>query len=226
MVEKQTKIYETKDLHWELKRNIVANILKDFGYNWRTIGQVSFDYEIEENHAKVYIDFRKMFIIEMNQNKETEQYLVTYYNLGSMEELEQYIKELPLSEFDKTLQRFKIYKESLKGESKKKIVRKNLEIKEGDLLNSNWGYDQTNVEFFKVKRVLGKNYIIIQEVGRKYDETGFMCGDTKATNNELNKLPKKAFIDSGGFISVCETGYKRGLWQTDLKETHYTSSYA
>ncbi len=120
MVEKQTKVYETKHLDWQQKNYIVANILKSFGYSWRNIGNVSLDYEVRENHADIYIDFRKMFIIEMNQNKETEQYLVTYYNLGSMEELEEYIKSLPLSEFDKTLQRFKIYKESLKGESKKK----------------------------------------------------------------------------------------------------------
>lgn len=226
MVKKQTKIYETKDLHWELKRNIVPNILKDFGYNWRTIGHVSLDCDEGEEYPETYIDFRKKVIIEMTFKKDTEQYLITKFELDDYIQLEEHIKNLPLSEFDRTLQRFKIYKESLKGESKKKIIRKNLELKEGDLLNSNWGYDQTNVEFFKVKRVLGKNYIIIQEVGRDYNETGFMCGDTKATNNELNKLPKKAFIDSGGFISVCETGYKRGLWQTDEKESHYTSSYA
>ncbi len=109
---------------------------------------------------------------------------------------------------------------------KKKIVRERLEIKEGDLLNSCWGYDQTNVEFFKVKRVLGKNYIIIQELGRKYNETGFMCGDTKATENELDKLPKKAFVDDKGYVQVSETGYRRMLFPTNPNETHYTSSYA
>ena len=38
-------------------------------------------------------------------------------------------------------------------------------LKVGDILYSSWGYDQTNVDFYQIKEVRGKN-VIIQEIGK------------------------------------------------------------
>lgn len=49
--------------------------------------------------------------------------------------------------------------------------------KVGDIVSASWGYDQTNVDFFKVTAVLGKSVRIV-EVASTVKETGFMCGVT------------------------------------------------
>ena len=220
------KKYKVKGMNeWDIQDK-TKRILIDYGYNWRNIGNVSFDYEIQKNQPDTYIDFRKNFIMEISQNLNEEVLEVRSFKLKNLEELENYIKKLSLYKYDRTLQKLKIYKESLKGKSNKKIVRNGLELKEGDILNSSWGYEQTNVEFFIVKRILGNSTFIIQEVKRKYEKTIFMAGRCKATKKELDTLPKKAFVNKIGYITISETGYKRSLSLTDLEETHYTSSYA
>ncbi len=47
--------------------------------------------------------------------------------------------------------------------------------KVGDILSSSWGYDQTNVDFYKVLRFTGKS-VVIQRIESDTTEEGFMCG--------------------------------------------------
>jgi hypothetical protein len=48
----------------------------------------------------------------------------------------------------------------------KELVKGDLKIKVGDFLSTCWGYDQTHVELFTVKKIHGNNYLIIQEVAQ------------------------------------------------------------
>jgi len=50
-------------------------------------------------------------------------------------------------------------------------------LKVGDVLNSCWGYEQTNVEFYEVIAVSGV-MVTLREIAAKVTETGFMCGET------------------------------------------------
>jgi len=42
-----------------------------------------------------------------------------------------------------------------------------MKYKAGDMLKMSWGYDQTNVDFFEVTRVIGKAMIEIRKVVSK-----------------------------------------------------------
>lgn len=52
------------------------------------------------------------------------------------------------------------------------------DLKEGDILCASWGYDQTNVDFFKVVKVPSACYVILQEIGYQLteDSAGAMSG--------------------------------------------------
>jgi len=50
-------------------------------------------------------------------------------------------------------------------------------LKVGDVLNTSWGYDQTNVDFYEVVAVSGV-MVTLREIAATVTETGFMCGET------------------------------------------------
>ena len=88
-------------------------------------------------------------------------------------------------------------------------------VKVGETLETSWGYDQTNVEFFKVIKIIGKRYFLVQELKAETKETGFMCGLTLPTN-EFKGEPVKAFYDGKRHMHLCEDGgYQRSLFKWD-----------
>lgn len=48
-------------------------------------------------------------------------------------------------------------------------------LKVGDILRTSWGYDQTNVEYFEVVKVVGK-MVDVREIAQERVETGFDQG--------------------------------------------------
>lgn len=50
------------------------------------------------------------------------------------------------------------------------------DYKVGEILHTNWGYDQTNVEYFEIIDVKGK-YVTLRELAQERTETGFMSGN-------------------------------------------------
>ena len=77
----------------------------------------------------------------------------------------------------------------LKWNDEKKADRAKFktELKVGDILNTSWGYDQTNVEFYQVLSVKG-NTITIQEICGTYEATGYMAGRTSPIPNKPAKV--------------------------------------
>lgn len=51
--------------------------------------------------------------------------------------------------------------------------------KVGDIFYISWGYDQTNVDFYRIKALRGKTQAVIEPVDmdRKINSTGFMSHD-------------------------------------------------
>jgi hypothetical protein len=161
---------------------------------------------------------------------ETEQELLTYlkalkkdYPLDYSDNYTSYIsdrmKELNISIRSKQPSKIKELRK-IRGDSE--II-----IKEGTILYTSWGYDQTNVEMFKIVKIIGKNYFIIQEISQQHSDFyshGMACNTTAGTQH-LNKLPVKAFISNDGYMSVCERGYKRSLWIHEKDKNLYKSWY-
>jgi hypothetical protein len=102
--------------------------------------------------------------------------------------------------------------------------------KVGDILNSSWGYDQTNVEFFQVLEV-GKRSLKIREICQDYKETGYMSGQSKPVPGKFvqNSEPKWVTIQIGvygGKVSHSVPSPIHGhLSKCDAASEHYVSSY-
>ena len=71
----------------------------------------------------------------------------------------------------------------------KEIVSK-YGIKVGDILEDSWGYEQTNVEFYKVTKILSPCKIEIVEVGHiqsNYESHGMACDVVPDVNHEIGE---------------------------------------
>jgi len=94
------------------------------------------------------------------------------------------------------------------------------ELKESDILYTSWGWEQTNVEWFQIVEILGKQYFMIQEIGSKSVEgsEGFMSDSCLPVPERiLEKGPVKGFCNAKGFMHVVERSYQRSLFLWDGK---------
>jgi hypothetical protein len=48
----------------------------------------------------------------------------------------------------------------------------------GDIVYASWGYEQTNIDFYQVVRVVSGKSVQVRHLRQTTDETGFMCGKT------------------------------------------------
>lgn len=79
----------------------------------------------------------------------------------------------------------------------------NQKVSIGDIFVNTWGYDQTNVDFYKVVGMTNKS-IKIRELNKRTTETGFMCGHSvplsgfnsdKIITKRLKWYEKKVYIN-------------------------------
>jgi hypothetical protein len=103
-------------------------------------------------------------------------------------------------------------------------------LKVGTILHTSWGYDQTNVEFFEVTRIVGPHTVELRELAQERSETGFMSGRCKPIPGQY-LTPRYEGDDSGlpivrrargdGSVKICNV---RTAWLGG--EEKYWSSYA
>lgn len=103
-------------------------------------------------------------------------------------------------------------------------------LKVGSILHTNWGYDQTNVEYFEVTRVVGPHTVELRELAQERTETGFMSGRCKPIPGQYLS-PRYEGDDRGvpivrrasgeGAVKICNV---RTAWLGDRES--YWSSYA
>jgi hypothetical protein len=85
-------------------------------------------------------------------------------------------------------------------------------FKVGDIITNSWGYDQTNVDWYRVART-SKSYVWLQPIAGRTEETGFMSGnstphvETASENPEQwgfkdLKKPAEKHLASGDYISM------------------------
>jgi hypothetical protein len=68
-----------------------------------------------------------------------------------------------------------IRSEKRKIEARAERFNYEVKLKEGDILYTSWGWEQTNVDFYQVIRVIKKK-IIVRKVAKDYTETQYMAG--------------------------------------------------
>ncbi len=90
----------------------------------------------------------------------------------------------------------------------------------GDVVEYSWGYDQTNVDFFQVVRVLKKS-VEIAEIGQKCDDHGGPSGGHCAPVRYKNLgKPFKKMVTASGYLS-----FDHGIGTKWDGKQVWTSSY-
>lgn len=95
--------------------------------------------------------------------------------------------------------------------------------KVGDIFSSSWGYDQTNVDFYQVVKVLNKS-VEVQRISGNEVPTGMMQGETTPCVGAFCGEPKRHLIKFG---SDGRPGFRVNsfAWAflTDATTKHYCS---
>ena len=75
-------------------------------------------------------------------------------------------------------------------------------LKPGDILDGLWGYEQTNVDFYQVIRVIGKRTVEIQEIGGELDWNGGPQAYSTPVKNSFKGKPMKKVVSDGHYINM------------------------
>lgn len=90
--------------------------------------------------------------------------------------------------FDKIKDQIASVQISEENKAKRKAERsKPHTLQVGDILYSSWGYEQTNVDFYKVKRLIGKSMVELIEVANKHVEGS---GESHGMADQVIALPE------------------------------------
>lgn len=84
----------------------------------------------------------------------------------------------------------------------------NLEV--GHILRASWGYEQTNIDYFQVTKVIGKTMVEIREIGSVSDTTGHMSGTCTPKLDAFTSEPMRRKV-SNGSVTVDRSRYAR-IW--------------
>ena len=77
---------------------------------------------------------------------------------------------------------------------------------EGDILKAIWGYDQTNVDYYQVTRVVGGASVEIRKICKVREETGYMSGTCAPAPGEFISEPMIRRVGNGNCVRVdCAT---------------------
>ena len=103
-------------------------------------------------------------------------------------------------------------------------------VKVGDVFSCSWGYDQTNVDFFQVIKIVGKNSVRIREVMPtcvQDDACGPMSADrTYAINRGEMLPPSKRSVFIKDQINGDVKRIQNGDWRDEISPCIKLSSFA
>lgn len=90
----------------------------------------------------------------------------------------------------------------------------------GHILRTCWGYDQTNVEFFEVTRIVGPFTVELREIAQTREETGWLQGRCGPKLGEYigDPIIRRAAADGRVRIDECR---RASLW--DMKPANWTA---
>lgn len=73
----------------------------------------------------------------------------------------------------------------------------------GDVLRCSWGYEQTNIDYYEVTRLIGARMVEIREIGAQSDSDGYMTGDcTPCPGHYIGEPMRKAVSDNGVSVRI------------------------
>tara|TARA_R110000764_G_scaffold9008_2_gene29480 strand:+ start:1576 stop:1917 length:342 start_codon:yes stop_codon:yes gene_type:complete len=105
----------------------------------------------------------------------------------------------------------------------------NKTVKVGTILYSSWGYDQTNIDYYMITKIVGKTFVEIQHIESKLDESKSTayCDAVipyKVLNPAARTMRKKVRVDSYGDVSLRLNTYSNA-WLWDGQPKMQTNAY-
>ena len=79
-------------------------------------------------------------------------------------------------------------------------------LKVGDVLVASWGYEQTNIDYYQVTRLVGKQSVEIRELRRQAEATGFMRGECVPVKGAFIGEPMVKRVNEDGTVKVRSFG--------------------
>lgn len=109
------------------------------------------------------------------------------------------------------------------GTAKKEKLENALGIKVGDIFEMSWGYEQTNVNFFRVKELKGKTQVVIQEVVLAEKEVEDVSGMARYVKYDINDY---GIVEKSYEIQDNEKGAIKKVLGTKENPYLHMTSYA
>lgn len=75
-------------------------------------------------------------------------------------------------------------------------------LKVGSILRTSWGYDQTNIEYFEVTKLVGSKMVEVREIAQEVTETGFMSGDCVPVPGKYIGQPMRKRVLEGNSLDI------------------------
>jgi hypothetical protein len=63
-----------------------------------------------------------------------------------------------------------------KAERRQKASAYRHDVKPGDIFRASWGYDQTNIDYYQVVRLIGEHMAEVREIQQQSEDTAYMQG--------------------------------------------------
>jgi hypothetical protein len=91
----------------------------------------------------------------------------------------------------------------------------------GTVLRSSWGYDQTNIDFYEVTRLIGKHSVEIRKIGAESRETGWagsMTGDCLPMEGKFIGDPMVKRANPDNSVKVRDWGVWARPWDGRIEK--------
>ncbi len=85
-------------------------------------------------------------------------------------------------------------KDWMLAQSERKETRRKPEprlLAVNDVLRASWGYDQTNIDYYKITKLIGESMVEVVEIGQIAEHTGDMVGDCVPDPNTVIGKPMR-----------------------------------
>jgi hypothetical protein len=100
-----------------------------------------------------------------------------------------------------------------KRAAERKAEGRGLEV--GDVLKASWGYDQTNVDWYEVVRLIGKTKVGIRPIAAESVETSSMVGKCVPCPGQY-KGPELVKVAKGGGVKIASYAWARKVEPTRI----------
>ena len=106
-------------------------------------------------------------------------------------------------------------------------------LKTGDILMSMWGWEQTNIDYFQVVKLIGKTMVGIRPIhGEMVEATGYMTGKVRPVKDSFKRdctlggdadtVYRRKVSKHGDYITVDSVRFAS---KTDPGKAHVFTSY-